>query len=324
LFEILSTPLEFTGGNIKNAFGQLNFDLKRKPDHHAKVREYLRANPNTFLDAVNEVIRKAVEGFRQSDGQCKGMLVIVDNLDRILAETVPGTSRNNHDELFITTRDQLTSLDCHVIYTIPWEFYHSTSGTKLALLYSNFVHKLPMIPVRQRETAEEHTEGMQTLAEMVRRRLRVVADATAFDTAFDGDDITDEVVQQRLDAVADTYFDSPDTIRRLCAVSGGYVRQLMTLINSASFNCPSLPITREAVEDAIVDLRDNTFDGLRLMRETLRKVAQTNSIDEIRGTAECQKLLDCLAIMEYRDKEGGYWHDINPIIRESKDFAACK
>ena len=52
-----------------------------------------------------------------------GLVVIVDNLDRMLRQAVSGTTRTSHDKLFVDTASQLSDLACHVIYTLPPALY---------------------------------------------------------------------------------------------------------------------------------------------------------------------------------------------------------
>jgi hypothetical protein len=282
-----------SAGSLKLALGQLNFNLKRNAEHRDEVANFLRAKTDTFMDVVNEAIEKATAGFRASDANCQGIVVIVDNLDRVLPTLATGQSHNNHDELFIHAATQMTALACHVIYSLPPELRYSANGAKLTSLYGNQVQMLPMIPVKKR-SAEEHAEGQQILMEMIAQRLQLAGKGAAFE---------DE-----------------KTIERLCAISGGYVRQLMTLTRNTVINSGTLPLTSTALEEAIIDLRNNTIPGIRRYLPTLPKIADTNSLDEINESADYLQLLNSHAILEYLD-EDGYWYDVNPIIREAKEFS---
>jgi len=100
--------------------------------------------------------------------------------------------------------------------------------------------------------------------------------------------------------------------------SGGYVRQLMTLARQATLYTSDLPITHEAVEQAIRDTRDSFVNGIRPSQwPILREVARTKTLSD---AEDCLELLENLAVLEYRDGDGP-WYDVNPMVREAKAFA---
>ncbi|MGH9847688.1 MAG: hypothetical protein ACREEM_54050 [Blastocatellia bacterium] len=181
----------------------------------------------------------------------------------------------------------LTGLNCHVIYTVPPSLLHSPNGTNLARLYGRQPLMLPMIPVAKQERGEDE-RGIEKLIEIVRKRLSVAGVEAA-----------------------------EATEKRLCVMSGGYVRQLMTLMQEAVLYSPDWPIPREAVEQAIRDLRDGFAIGLRQSQwPILQKVAESARIE---STEECAELHENLAVLEYRDAQGP-WYDVNPAVREAREF----
>lgn len=292
LWDILSAVVQPKDAKVKLGIAELGFELKRNPNYRQLVRDHLRPRAAGFLQAVNEVLENAVQKFQDNDATCAGLVVIVDNLDRILRQFVPGTTRISHDELFVNAASQLSDLACHVIYTLPPALLHSPNGVNLARLYGTEPRMLPMIPVATR-TGIEDEPGIGKLIEAIQKRL-----------SFAG---------------AESAFDSESTIRRLCLVSGGYVRSLMTLARQAMLYTTNLPITHEAVEQAIRDMRDSFVRGTRhLQWPILREVATTKKVGD---SEDCLQLLDNLAVLEYRDGDGP-WYDVNPVVREAKEFAA--
>jgi hypothetical protein len=146
-----------------------DFDIQKNPDNRHKVREHLRPRATPFLEAINEVIRKARDEF---SGKYAGLVVVMDNLDRIFRNALPGAGQTNHDALFIDASDYLKGLECHVVYTIPPALLYSlNNGPKLGTLYGGEPHLLPMIPVTRR-TGEEDEGGMKRLEEALEKRLR--------------------------------------------------------------------------------------------------------------------------------------------------------
>jgi hypothetical protein len=292
LWGILSAVVQPKDAKLKLGIAELGFELKRNPNYRQLVRDHLRPRAADFLQAVNEVLEHAMQKLQRGDAPWAGLVVIVDNLDRMLRQAISGTTRTSHEKLFVDTASQLSDLACHVIYTLPPALLHSPHGSNLARLYGTEPRMLPMIPVAAR-TGAENEQGLEKLLETIQKRLRYIG--------------------------AETAFDSASTARRLCVASGGYVRSLMTLARQSTLYTTELPITRAGVEQAIRDMRDSFVRGIRPSQwPMLRGIATTRNISE---AEECLQLLENLAVLEYRDGDGP-WYDVHPVVREAKEFAA--
>jgi hypothetical protein len=276
LWDTLSTPVRPEDVKLKLPVLEMGFKFRHESDYRRLVREHLRPRAADFLQAVNELLEKAVEGFRSSDANCEGLVVIVDNLDRLLRRAISGATFTSHDELFIHSAIQLSGLRCHVIYTLPPALLHSPNGANLRHLYGTPPRMLPMIPVNKRN-GEPDQAGVNKLIETVQRRVKFAGAKTAF-----ADD---------------------ETAARLCQVSGGYVRSLMTLVQEALRYTRTLPINREAAELAISESRNNLTGALRPSHwPLLREIASTNHLSESEACAELR-------------------YNISPVIRETDEFA---
>jgi hypothetical protein len=109
---VIPSKVKARGGPL-----EFEFDIKLNPDNRRKVREHLRPRATTFLEAVNEIIDKATEQLNEQ--YPGGIVVIMDNLDRLFRNVIPGSGQTNHDSLFIDASDYLRGVKCHVVYTIP-------------------------------------------------------------------------------------------------------------------------------------------------------------------------------------------------------------
>ncbi len=156
---------------------------------------------------------------------------------------------------------------------------------------------LPMVPVQLR-SGGECNEGMTLLQQMVLAR------------AF-----PDVHPVGRMDLIPEV-FESPETLERLCRVSGGHVRNLLTLL-SRCLERDDPPLSRDCVE-GVIRLRRNelTLAITEDEWEWLREVAQQKSL---RGEEKYQTLVRDMFVFEYRDSEGS-WFDVNPILREATEF----
>ncbi|BDI14892.1 hypothetical protein ANSO36C_06940 [Nostoc cf. commune SO-36] len=253
VWEFLQTPVvvsaetEMLGAKIKGSTeGQLEFSLpagigkitaktKDSPKLRSKLRQYLEPQTNRILQFINEeIIQVATEQLKQR-GQ-KGLVVIIDNLDRI--DNRPTSSgRSLPEYLFIERGEQLRKLNCHLVYTLPLSLIFSNECEALKNRLGGGVDPkvLPMIPVQLRD-GTEYFDGMELLQQMVLAR------------AF-----PDIQPEERLGLITKV-FDSPDTLDRLCSVSGGHVRNLLGML----FRClqeVDPPISRNILEAVIRDAR---------------------------------------------------------------------
>ncbi|NEP54404.1 MAG: ATP-binding protein, partial [Moorea sp. SIO3C2] len=113
-------------------------------------------------------------------------------------------------------------------------------------------------------------------------------------------------------------FDSPATLDRLCAISGGHVRNLLVLLR----NClrkEDPPLSRTCLESVI---KRRCHDLIRAISddewELLNQVAKHKIL---RGEEESQILLRSLFVFEYQ-YHGERWFDINPVLTEAEKFKA--
>ena len=115
----------------------------------------------------------------------------------------------------------------------------------LSLMFSNDYNRLtsriavepkvlPMVPVRLRN-GNECVLGMKNMRQMVLAR------------AF-----PDLEPEQRLGLISEV-FDTPETLERLCQISGGHVRELLQLLRSLIMKERKLPLSRSFLERVIQD-----------------------------------------------------------------------
>jgi hypothetical protein len=287
---ILTAPVEPKDIEFEAGIAKLGFEIKKNPNNRQIVREHLRPRATTFLEAVNEIIQNAENSFKAKG--YRGLVIILDNLDRVFRNLVPGTNRTSYDALFVDAGDYLHNVGCDMIYTVPPALLHSPNGAKLSGLYGTQPLVLPMIPVTTC-TGDVDERGMSKLREALEKRLHFVG------------------------ARLDTAFDSEQTIRRLCTASGGYMRSLMTLAQSATNRVKNLPITSAAVEQTIRRERNGRAMNIATSEQwqRLRDVAKNKLINK---TEDYLQLLDNFAVLEYYDDDR--WYDVNPVLREAREF----
>jgi AAA ATPase domain len=298
--DFLQTPIELSGqAELSLGIAKITAKTKDSAQLRNQLRQYLEPRTNSILQAINEeVLEKAVEQLKLR-GQ-KGLVVIVDNLDRVDMRPV-ASGRSQPEYLFIDRGEQLRRLKCHLVYTIP-----------LALIFSNEYETLknrlgggiapkvlPMVLVRQRDGGD-YEPGMSLLRQLVLAR--------AFpEVSWNG----------RLLIITEL-FDHPETLDRLCRVSGGHIRNLLGLLYSC-LQRQDPPFSRDCLEAVIKDYRDDLLLAIdEYQWELLFEVVQQQ---RVKGESDYQSLLRSMYLFEYRDPLGR-WFGISPALAETEKVLA--
>jgi hypothetical protein len=296
--DFLQTPIELeTEAELSIGIGKITARTKESPKLRRRLREYLEPRTAGILESINKEILGRATTELQRKGKA-GLVVIVDNLDRLDIRTLP-SGRSQPEYLFIDRGEQLSKLNCHVVYTIPLSLIFSNDCETLRNRLGGGIPPtiLPMVPIRQRN-GEECQEGMELLRQMVMLR------------AF-----PDEPAEKRLELVTEV-FDSQETLNRLCCVSGGHVRNLMGLL----FGClrhENPPISRECLESVIRESRDFLTSSIDDSEWSL--LFQVVQHQTVKGDTQYQTLLRSMWVFEYRDRQG-CWFGINPALQETRQF----
>ncbi len=296
--DFLQTPIDLNAeAELSIGIGKITAKTKESPKLRRRLREYLEPRTAGILESINkELLQRATTELKRR-GKA-GLVVIVDNLDRVDIRPLP-SGRSQPEYLFIDRGEQLRKLNCHVVYTIPLALIFSNDGETLKnRLGGGLTPKvLPMVPVRLR-SGEEFQEGIALLRQMVLVR------------AF-----PHETTEKQLELITEV-FDSPETLERLCRVSGGHVRNLLGLL----FDClrqDNPPISRECLDSVIRERRDYLTSCITDDEwELLFQVVQQQSV---RGDLEYQTLLRSMWVFEYRDR-AGTWFGVNPVLEEAQKF----
>lgn len=298
--DFLQTPMELSAEAelaLPMKIGKITAKTKDSPKLRSQLRQYLEPRTNTILQSINQDILGRATQELKAKGR-KGLVVIVDNLDRVDPRSKT-SERSQPEYLFVDRGEQLGNLNCHVVYTIPLvlSFSNEREALKNRLGGGKPPKVLPMVPVQLKD-GSTCQEGMALLRQMVLAR------------AF-----PEVASEQRLDLMLEV-FDTPETLDRLCSISGGHVRNLLGLL----YNCLQAedpPLSRECLEDAIQESRDGLVLAITDDEwDLLRQVVQRQSVS---GEADYEILLRSLFVFEYQSKQGR-WFGINPLLAETDIF----
>lgn len=277
-------------------FGKLTANLKAEPTLRRKIRERVNPHTTTLTNALNQFINEAKRNLPTAYSQ---LVVIADSLDRI-ARVIKEDGRSSHDHIFIDRSEQLKKLDCHVIYTVPISLVYSDRATDIRDIYGADAQVLPMIMVQTPDN-QRHEPGIEKVKELIAKRISQVDPFLSLESHI---------------------FAEGEALERLCLLSGGHVRNLLSLMKEAIKYTDSLPIPTRAIQRSISEAR-NTYRN-NVYDDQWKSLASVHLSKEIIHDETHRSLLFSRCILEYRclDDEGDIkcWYDVHPLLKGTKEF----
>ena len=238
-----------------------------------ETRRRLERRLPVLMERLNELVddvtvRAVKKGY-------KGLVVIVDSLEKMNLKVLKG-GQTNHSLLFVEHAEQLKTLNCHVVYTVPISLLYDRN---LGAAFTN-VDVIPMVKVTEADGQTPCAAGRELLFEVVARRMDV-----------------------------DVVFDRPDTLRQLVVASGGVVRDLMRLIRFAC-DYTDERIEGESARRAVVKMV-REYERL-IHREDLELLAQVHRERRLPGSAALSRLMYNRLVLPYVN--GDRWMDVHPAV----------
>jgi energy-coupling factor transporter ATP-binding protein EcfA2 len=286
--ELATIEMAVESVSLEIPFIKMNANLRGNPTTREKIRDLLDPYTVNLLTALNEFIADA-------EKQLKGqkLVLIVDNLDRITPVYKSQLSKTNLEEIFIDRCQQLKGLACHVVYTVPISLLYSDKATHLEDRYEPIV-SLPGIKVHNKLTREPYQPGIDTLLELVEKRMQI---ASNYD----------------LKAI----FCDDKVIADLCLLSGGHLRNFIYLLRATLRYLPQAQTATEAANKAIANMRDTYRDGIN--EDDWSRLVAVYSQQHMPNETEYRHLLFGRSILEYYE-DNHKWQDVHPLIWEIEKF----
>jgi hypothetical protein len=206
--------------------------MKSSPSTRQKIQQEVEKHTLSLIEELNKFIAEAKLSLSQKE--YSGIVVIADNLDRIVLVFDQASQRSNHDQIFIDRSEQLQRIQCHMIYTVPISMVYSDRAIILEDRFG-LIQSLPMIMTHTPEN-NEYQPGIDKLKKLIEKRIKIVSKNLTIHQVFENEEI----------------------LKKLCLMSGGHVRNLILLIKTALERTLDLPIPNKAAQRAIIEMR-NTF-----------------------------------------------------------------
>ncbi|MCS6843903.1 MAG: AAA family ATPase [Caldilineales bacterium] len=270
---------------LAQLMAKITGQLRTGVESRKEIRRKLDPQIAQLIDRINLLIQTGTAALRGQGKQ--GLVIMVDNLDRIPFRKLDET-RNNHDALYIEHGEQLRSLRCHLIYTVPIAILYSPRAKILTNIFPDCL-TLPMIKV----STQDNQPWPAGLAKM----RQILAERIELDTVFE---------EQALDL--------------LCAESGGHPRILMTLVRYAcqyATNREVRPIDANAAERAIGRLTSEYSRSIP--EEHFPALAAVFKTKRCKNDDDHRLMLHNLSVLEYMNGLEP-WHDVHPSVRRLSKF----
>ncbi|MDY6803483.1 MAG: ATP-binding protein [Cyanobacteriota bacterium] len=282
--------------------GKITAKAKGSQATRSKLRQFMEPQTTKILKLIDEEIISIANEQLKKRGQ-KGLVVIVDNLDRIPYRKISYSNKALPVYLFVEKGEQLRKINCHLVYTLPMVLIYSNERQEMEGRLGGGIETkvLPMVPTKLRN-GEDFYEGMELLRQMVLTR------------AFP------ELTSEERSGLITEVFDRVETLDRLCRISGGHPRNLLGML----FGClqqEDPPISADTLESVIRSYRDRLL--LNIDDEEWELLFEVDRTQRVKGEKEYQALLPSLFVFEYHDREGT-WFGLNPLLLETKKYRTWK
>lgn len=256
--------------------------IKDNTTYKKQLRVEIQQRTALFLDDLNDLIDQLQRQLR--DRGKKGLVVIIDSLDRIIPHALDEKGRRTtHTAIYLEHADHLKAPHCHMIYTIPISVFFNEN---LNSVYPDIPQMIPMIKVRY-ENGEICEGGLKAMR---------------------------EVIAQRVDVSG--VFEDDRSVDKLCLASGGHIRDLLHLVRFACHYSSKKKITSIAADKAIRALV-RQYD--RLVKDAdLPRLVRVHSEKRLPSDPEYSLLPYHLIVLEYHNDER--WADLHPAVQETLKF----
>jgi len=259
--------------------------LKNSTFTRKEWRQELEPHLTVLLNHINALIGDAQKRLRERGK--KGLVVIVDGLDKVVYRQVPISereSRSSHELLFVDHARHLRAPACHVIYTVPVSMLFRVN------LSPAFDYDLiPMVKVWEKDGVTPSQAGRDALCEVIARRVDIPH-----------------------------LFESSDIVHQFVLASGGLVRDLLRLVSYAADFTPrgERVITAEYGQKAIQQLV-REYDRL-IQEQDLPRLAFVREKRRIPNDDEYALLRYNALVLEYQNGEP--WGDVHPAVQATPTF----
>lgn len=274
------SPIPFLPKLWVKLLGQIKGSDKNKKT----IRETLEKDISRLKADINALLRDGAKKLRKKYSEYKGILIIVDNLDRV--------PPNVGEHLFFDYAAQLQELDCNIIYTVPISVVYSPKNVGNA--FDQNPHILPMVNIyqfdRQKIDLQYSDRHLKAMAEIIAKRVN-----------------------------PDILFESEQELLEIAKASGGHVRQLMRIMRTACYTAGSRGHSKINSDDVDYAIKQEQFSFERVIpNEHYEILAEVCLSKNLENKETAQDVLYNTSVLEYNGINR--WNYVNPVIKRSDLF----
>lgn len=289
-----STDAENTEIKFSTCLGGISTTVRKNRDLRDNLRHFLEPKSENVIDVLNQgLFKPAGKKLRQENKA--GLVVLVDNLDRLHSRRVHDSNKFQSEYLFGDRGDEFTKLECHVVYTMPLALRYSDSYQLVKERFKVRPNILPMVPTYQRD-GSIHENGLKALKQMILSRA-----------------YPQYSPEKRVTKIPEL-FQSEQVLEKLCHISGGHVRNVIRLLQEWIKVEKTLPLRLATLEEIIIRERNDIRQNIDQREWNLLKRIHHNH-EELGGLEDYEKLISNLPVYEYIDEQGS-WYDVHPVLWE--------
>ncbi len=272
-------PLPFLAKLLAKLTAQIKGGAKNK----TTIRRVLEQDFSRLKFNVNLLLDDGTKKLRKKYPDCKGILIILDNLDRCPPHVA--------SRLFFDYAAQIQELRCTLVYTVPISALYSPRG-----IGNNFEKPtiVPMVNIYQFEQRPDRLAcqeaGVQSLVGLLERRM---------DTA--------------------KIFGSEAELRQIVCASGGHVRHLMQMMREACLTAIGRGHTVLQADDVEYAIKQLQFSFEREIPDNhYAAIAQTYRDKRAANDEIGQQTLFNTSVLEYNGKQR--WNYPHPTVLNINAF----
>jgi energy-coupling factor transporter ATP-binding protein EcfA2 len=253
---------------------KLTSQIKGSSKDKTTIRRAIEKDLSRLTTSLNLLLHDAEKKLIEQNPNCKGLLLVFDNLDRCPPHVA--------DKLFFDYAAQIQAIDCTIVYTLPIASLYSSRGYAKTFATPYAVSMVNVYEYSDKPDLLSYVDtGLNSLVELLDKRIDL-----------------------------DRVFATRDILLDIVRASGGHVRDLMKMVRQACLTAIGRKHTQVQADDALYAINQMQFSFEREIPDThypiiaetyLKKRAPSNELGQ-----------DCLFytyVLEYNgDRRWNYPH----------------
>jgi len=266
----------------------LKLELRTTPSFRQRLAQALSGRIPELHAEVIGFFEDGFKAIRQKAGADAKVVFLFDSLEQIRGSLSNEQEVTRSVEVLFSNNLRLLEIPyLHVVYTVPPWLKFVLPG----------VHMVVLPCLRTWDNDEERTTcvpGMEALRSLTVKRFSQ-------------------------DGLKRFFGAEPfSRVDRLIALSGGHFRDLLLLLRETAIRAKELPVSDQAIERAITDVRSIflpiSLDDARWLAEIERERATLLKTREPAEISRLTRFLDTHVVLYLRN--GEEWYDVHPLVRD--------